>query len=153
MMDEQIQERADAELVSRWDTNRRQMDECGSGIHSWGAKLLGRRMCICGALEPESGRARKAAAMGRHETLSDDHIRLARRLGRIIAARNNASHVAAPTVDADQIRARFEELRPGCWGNWAGAIFRGKEWEMVGWTVSTRPESHARAIRIWRWNP
>jgi hypothetical protein len=48
--------------------------------------------------------------------------------------------------------AEMEEngLRPDLLGNAWGSIFRGKEWECIGWRKSTRVSNHARAIRIWR---
>jgi hypothetical protein len=39
---------------------------------------------------------------------------------------------------------------PELLGNAAGSIFRGVEWECVGWKQSERKTNHARAIRIWR---
>lgn len=35
-------------------------------------------------------------------------------------------------------------------GNAAGAVFRGKEWECIGYIKSTREGNHARTIRQWR---
>ena len=38
----------------------------------------------------------------------------------------------------------------GALGNAAGSLFRGKEWQCVGWVKSTRVSNHARMIRRWR---
>ena len=35
-------------------------------------------------------------------------------------------------------------------GNAAGLIFDGPDWVPVGWTKSTRPAAHGRAVRTWR---
>lgn len=35
-------------------------------------------------------------------------------------------------------------------GNAAGSLFRGSEWEFVGWVKSRRTSNHSRYIRSWR---
>ncbi len=35
-------------------------------------------------------------------------------------------------------------------GNAWGSVFRGKQWQWVGWVKSTRISNHARMIRTWR---
>lgn len=35
-------------------------------------------------------------------------------------------------------------------GNAAGSVFKGPEWEWVGFKQATRPEAHARILRVWR---
>jgi hypothetical protein len=55
------------------------------------------------------------------------------------------------TVTADDVRKEYE-YRGGNWsnlGNAAGSIFKGKQWQQVGWTNSTVTTSHARALRVW----
>jgi hypothetical protein len=39
---------------------------------------------------------------------------------------------------------------PELLGNAAGAVFRGDEWECIGWKPSERVTNHKRPIRIWR---
>jgi len=54
-------------------------------------------------------------------------------------------------VTADQVRAEYE-YRGGNWsdlGNAAGSIFKGKQWQCVGFENSTVTTSHARALRVW----
>jgi hypothetical protein len=41
-------------------------------------------------------------------------------------------------------------MRPELLGNAAGAVFRGEEWECIGWKPSERVTNHKRPIRIWR---
>ncbi len=36
------------------------------------------------------------------------------------------------------------------WGNWAGSIFKGKQWERVGYTQARHEDSHARVVGVWR---
>jgi hypothetical protein len=57
-------------------------------------------------------------------------------------------------VNADDARdwldlARIPESQQGGVRSWMGGIFRGEEWEAVGWTTSQHPENHGRAIRMW----
>jgi hypothetical protein len=54
-------------------------------------------------------------------------------------------------VTADMVRAEYE-YRGGNWsdlGNAAGSIFKGKQWQCVGFENSTVTTSHARALRVW----
>ena len=51
------------------------------------------------------------------------------------------------TVSADDV---FRLVSPSALGQAAGALFRGNEWEFVGWKESTRGSNHARPIRVWR---
>jgi hypothetical protein len=55
-------------------------------------------------------------------------------------------------VTADDVFRRMLNYgeEPELLGNAAGSIFRGVEWECVGWKQSERKTNHARAIRIWR---
>ncbi len=59
-------------------------------------------------------------------------------------------------VTADGV-ARYYEALGHDWaelGNAAGSIFKGKEWEWTGrFVASTRPSSHGRMIRVWRYCP
>jgi hypothetical protein len=55
-------------------------------------------------------------------------------------------------VTADDVRKEYE-YRGGNWsdlGNAAGSIFKGKQWECVGFENSTVTTSHARALRVWK---
>lgn len=44
------------------------------------------------------------------------------------------------------------EITEGTWdlGNAAGSVFKGPDWECVGYREATRPEAHARILRVWR---
>jgi hypothetical protein len=58
-------------------------------------------------------------------------------------------------VHADDARAWLDlagipESQRGEVKAWMGALFRGEEWEAVGWTTSAHPENHGRVIRTWR---
>ena len=55
-------------------------------------------------------------------------------------------------ITADDVRKEYE-YRGGNWsdlGNAAGSIFKGKQWECVGFENSKVTTSHARALRVWR---
>jgi len=54
-------------------------------------------------------------------------------------------------VTADNVRQEWE-FRGNNWsdlGNAAGSIFKGKQWQCVGFENSTVTTSHARALRVW----
>ena len=64
-----------------------------------------------------------------------------------------AQHIARINgkVTADDVRREFE-YRGGNWselGNAAGSIFKGKNWNCVGFENSSVATSHARALRVW----
>jgi hypothetical protein len=74
---------------------------------------------------------------------SDDLLR-----AKIIA--QNIAHFKGQ-VTADDVRKEYE-YRGGNWsdlGNAAGSIFKGKQWQCVGFENSTVTTSHARALRVW----
>lgn len=54
-------------------------------------------------------------------------------------------------VSSDDLRKMATEygVRPNHENAW-GAIFRGKEWQAVGFIKSKLPSNHARMIRTWR---
>lgn len=55
-------------------------------------------------------------------------------------------------VCADDVRAILAERHPdidGC-RNWMGALFRGKEWQAVGFVRSVTAGSHGNRILRWR---
>ncbi len=54
------------------------------------------------------------------------------------------------TVTVDDVRERIENDDDFVPGNWMGSIFKGKEWERVGYKKSTHEGSHARMISVWR---
>ena len=59
-------------------------------------------------------------------------------------------------VTADDARkwlARQPDYQPPKGGrlNWFGAVFKGDDWEPVGWHQSTHPGNHARPMRTWRY--
>jgi hypothetical protein len=56
-----------------------------------------------------------------------------------------------PTVNADEVRA--EMVRMGIkaeWGNWAGSIFTGGDWEPVGYVKCAHEGGHSRIVRVWK---
>ena len=76
------------------------------------------------------------------------------RAGLLQTARELAQRLAElyGKVTADDVRKEYE-YRGGNWsdlGNAAGSIFKGKQWECVGFENSSVASSHARALRIWR---
>jgi hypothetical protein len=56
------------------------------------------------------------------------------------------------TVTADDVREVFEKHRGvNAWGPWAGALFRGKEYEATGeFRASVYATNHGAVIRVWR---
>ena len=54
-------------------------------------------------------------------------------------------------ITIEDVRRNFEKVsRPWDLGNAAGSVFKGPEWECVGYREATRPEAHARILRVWR---
>lgn len=42
------------------------------------------------------------------------------------------------------------DLQPFSDNAW-GAVFRGAQWEAVGWEQNSRPSAHARHVRVWKY--
>jgi hypothetical protein len=81
----------------------------------------------------------KTATSGREQALAR-----ARSIAKMIAQING-------NITADDVRREYE-YRGGSWedlGNAAGSIFKGKQWQCVGFENSTVTTSHARALRVW----
>jgi hypothetical protein len=59
---------------------------------------------------------------------------------------------ASGSVSYDDVYRVLEDIgkQPELLGNAAGLVFRGAEWEPVGWKQSERKTNHARAMRVWR---
>ncbi len=89
--------------------------------------------------------------------------REARDEGMELAAEKNAEYLAQARGVAFEIAQRGLEIsinlvRDQCvldfpdivWGNWAGSIFKGKQWERVGYTQARHEGSHARVVGVWR---
>jgi hypothetical protein len=49
-------------------------------------------------------------------------------------------------ITVDDVRESLPNL---AFGNWAGSIFKGKEWVCVGFIPSRHKNSHARIVRVW----
>jgi len=86
---------------------------------------------------------KETARLNRAELLD-----LARRLAVEIAL-SQSDRLA--TADDIQFALAYRGHYPEDLGNAAGSLFRGQEWETVGWIQSARASNHARAIRIWRY--
>lgn len=85
-------------------------------------------------------RGKKLAAAAHYTDL-----RIARQLAREIYL------AGCVPISADDVRRRLEVLHPDIEpGNWLGALFRGKEWQPVGFTKSRTPGSHANRLVLWR---
>lgn len=71
------------------------------------------------------------------------------RLSRWLAKRHALEH---GTVTADDVMRKLDVLghTPDQLGNAAGSLFRGSEWECVGWVRSERVSNNGRMIRRWR---
>lgn len=60
--------------------------------------------------------------------------------------------VKKSVITSDDVREEAE-ARGLCLSfskNWSGSVFRGKEWESVGFAVSRHSEGHGRAVRLWK---
>jgi hypothetical protein len=92
-----------------------------------------------GQAERDAGLDRASNPFYRRELLSK-----ARTLAFIMA------HIGPITFDDVYEQMEKNELHPELLGNAAGLVFRGAEWEPVGWKQSERKTNHARAMRVWR---
>lgn len=103
---------------------------------------------------PSSGPARRDAALTRQEAVNRQWL---------VAMRAEAVRLArdpwpAAGITADDLRDFADRLRrerglvPRS-PNAAGAIFRGPQWEHVGWIKSRKPGHHATDLRVWRLRP
>lgn len=73
-------------------------------------------------------------------------LELARTIARTIAIQDGA-------VTADDVGKQLARYGIPT-GPWAGAIFRGSEWEFTGkWVASQRATNHGRMLRVWRLTP
>jgi len=87
----------------------------------------------------ERDKGMATAVSGREKALSK-----ARQMAEILA-------IMCGEITADDVRKEYE-YRGGNWsdlGNAAGSIFKGKQWQCVGFENSTVTTSHARALRVW----
>ena len=75
-----------------------------------------------------------------------DFIGTARQFATLLAQKNGR-------VTMDDVRDVLDKLgiEPKH-ANVYGAIFRGDEWQCIGWTRSKRPSNHYRAIQMWSLN-
>lgn len=89
----------------------------------------------------EEGIARASSPIHRQMTLAGAQD-LARHLA-LMNGRVTADDVVATCAD------RGVDL-PRMLGNAMGALFRGAEWEMVGYEKSERVSRHGNVIRVWR---
>ena len=91
---------------------------------------------------------RKTAALDKHEADHADNLALARCAAVEIALRHRDR-----ITNADEVgELLLKEHGIDSLGPWAGAIFRGKDWEFTGQrVVSKRVKNHAREIKVWRY--
>ena len=78
----------------------------------------------------------------------------AERKAELVTKAKDVAHFLAATcgeTNADDVQ-RYLIFHGNCepLGNAASSIFRGKEWECIGWKKSERVSNHARSIRIWK---
>ena len=64
-------------------------------------------------------------------------------------AREHAWKYGQVTSDDCRLWANLNDIYPLHHNAW-GAVFRGPEWQRVGFTQSQIPSNHARMISIWR---
>lgn len=55
-------------------------------------------------------------------------------------------------VTSDELRVYADRhgIRPHHKNAW-GAVFRGRNWKVIGRKQSEYPDNHAREIKIWKW--
>ncbi len=97
------------------------------------------------------GRALKEEALGGHEDRHPDKLALARAFAVSeyyrIARRTPLGQ--RPYVTSDHIR-KFCDEHGIARGPWMGAVFRGSEWSVIGFTTSKDPIQHSTALRMWQ---
>jgi hypothetical protein len=91
------------------------------------------------------GKALKKAGMSRAAEKHSEELEIAR------AYAWKMAHFQE-RITIEEVRQLYEEQMDKPWnlGNAAGSVFKGPEWEMVGYTEAKRPEAHARILRVWR---
>ena len=92
----------------------------------------------------QEGKKAKERGLDRLEDSQGDFLTTIRAVARRIARQSGKV-----TSDDLRIWAREHNLAPQHQNAW-GAVFRGSEWEQVGWTKSTVTSNHARSIRVWK---
>ena len=95
--------------------------------------------------DAREGVRRKEAELDKHELSKKERIRRARAYARWVSEGEGR-------VTADDVRAYCANVGIES-GPWMGSVFRGKDWQHIGWTQSKDPVQHARSIRIWRYSP
>jgi hypothetical protein len=100
-----------------------------------------------------AGEQRKGAVLTRHEHTRADILELLRHTLAMIAS---GSEIMGADEARDLLTEWAADKEPGAAEllrarkDWMGTLFRGKEWEAVGWAKSKHPENYARPIRTWR---
>lgn len=89
------------------------------------------------------GVAQKQLGLGLVENSNQVFVQTMRGVARMIARENGS-------VTSDDLRLRAREMgmepeHPNAWG----AIFKGREWSVVGFEASGYPTNHGRIIRRW----
>mgnify|MGYP003394019939 CR=1 FL=1 len=67
-------------------------------------------------------------------------------------AREISDQAGFVTCDNLRLIADGMGLVPKHQNSW-GSIFRGSHWKIIGRQKSALPSSHAREIKIWKWEP
>ena len=71
-------------------------------------------------------------------------VQLAREIAKYLATTQE-------TVCADDVRvAMLQRFPDQTFGNWMGSVFKGEEWECVGYTLSKTANAHRNLLRLWR---
>lgn len=104
-------------------------------------------------------------------SFADEHLRFssadgqaAKENGMLQAARNRQQLLEAAQATAKSLSRRYGIISMDCvqealiqagrhpseLGNAAGSLFKGDDWQCVGWGPSTRVSNHRRYIRLWR---
>jgi hypothetical protein len=95
------------------------------------------------------GERRKEAALAKHEQSTWD---LLPRCRAYLAERYRRTGEPQSADDARRWldQQGIPESQRGARLDWMGALFRGKEWQAVGYVKSTHPANHARRMLLWR---
>src|SRR5687767_11918430 len=105
-----------------------------------------------------TGQRRKTRALTEAEEKKAAAIGwLRKELGRLYQSRVRAlpSYPEMWNVSADDARRLYDDSKfPQAYARsraWFGSIFRGSDWQKVGWTKSKHPSNNGRDIKTWRY--
>lgn len=94
----------------------------------------------------EEGERRKEAGIALACSTRAELLKLAQ----ATAERLGRTAYLALSYDDVYVQLKLMGENPALLGNAAGSVFRGKQWECVGWKKSSRVTNHARRVMVWK---